>query len=139
MFLPLEHFHVTHESGLLGFALIATEHESFVFLSCPVVMCGCAGPLAITVLFLNRRKQHKLFLYWATYELVQVYCFEQPYLQTLSRGLAKHSIAQQASNLFIVTQKFILYLAAGVRQQEVTLLVYLLIRSDYLLINLLKF
>ena len=61
MIIPPEHFHATYKSGLSGFALIAKDDDIFVFFFRPVVMCGCVGLLAITVLFLDRRRQHKRF------------------------------------------------------------------------------
>ena len=53
MFLRLQHFHAMHESLLFGFAFIVTDFENLVFFFCPVVICGCVGLMAITVLLLD--------------------------------------------------------------------------------------
>ena len=59
MFLPPEHFYVTHEILLFGFPLIETNHELLVFFFRSVVTCGYVGPIAITVFLGDRRRQHE--------------------------------------------------------------------------------
>ena len=62
MFLLPEHFHVTQDFLLFGLALIVTGHELLVFFSRPVMTCGCVGcvgPVAITVLTRDRRRQQE--------------------------------------------------------------------------------
>ena len=106
MFLPLEHFHVTHKSLFLGFALIVTDHELLVFFSRPIMTCGCVGYVAITVPHWDRRRQHGLFYpgrcpsqYRLLVGLTHSSCFGPHYLQALSIGLAGYFVARSASDL----------------------------------------
>ena len=108
MFLPLEHFHATHESFLFGFALIVTEHELLIFFSRPVMMCGCVCPVAITVLHRDRSRQRRRIYpgdvrasIGSLLGSLIVVVFGQHYLQALSMGLAGYFVAQRASDLSI--------------------------------------
>ena len=108
MFLPPEHFHATHESLLFGFALMVTDHELLVFVSHPVMTCGCVGPVAITVLHREQKRQHGSFYpgqrpsqYRLLVGLTHSGCFGQHYLQALSMCLAEYFVAQSASDLFM--------------------------------------
>ena len=78
----------------------------FVFFFCPVVTWGYVGPVAITVLLRDRRRQHGTIYpgrrssqYGLIIGVTHCGCFGQHYLLTLFRGLAGYSVAQTALNL----------------------------------------
>ena len=85
----------------LGLLLIVTDDELLVFFSCLVMTCGCVGPVAITVLHRDRRRQHgpfyprrRLSQYRFLVGLTHSGCFGPHYFQALSIGLAGYFVAQ---------------------------------------------
>ena len=106
MFRSPEHFYAIHEFLLIGFAFIVTDHKLLVFFSCPVVTCGSVGPVAITVLYRDRRRHLKHFYFGRRPSQYRFFvgithrcCFRQHYLQVFSIGLTEYSVAQRASDL----------------------------------------
>ena len=104
MFLPPGHFYAAHESLLFGFALIVTDRKLLIFFSRPVITCGCVGPVAITVLNQDGKRQHgpfylgrRLSQYRFLFRLTHSGCFGQHYFHALTMDVA---VAQRTSNLF---------------------------------------